>query len=150
MRSTSVLLMLASVLLSCSAAPRSAPPHGGQAPAGEDAAAKPPPRYARLDSALNAVLESERPLEVAAERGIRVREGHLQVTIVAVPDQVGELKSWLEVHGARNVSAASAEVQAEVTVDLLRALDRQPAVRAVRKPSAIRDPRLQEPVQGPH
>ena len=125
MRSTALVLVLVlvAVVLSCSAAPRGGPPQGGEAPAAEVAAAKPPPRYARLDDALNAVLASERPLDVAAERGIRVREGRLQVSIVAVPERLEELKSWLDERGARNVSSAFGEVQAEVTVELLRALD---------------------------
>jgi hypothetical protein len=148
MRSTTVVLLLASVALSCADAPRTGSSPGAQPPTADAVATKPAQRYARLDDALNAVASSERPFEVAAERGLRVRDGRIQVSILTEPARLGSLEAWLAERGASNLASAGDVVQAEVSVELLRALDRQPAVRAVRRPSVIHDPRLADPVQG--
>ena len=107
--------------------------HGGQADA----------PYPRLDGALNAVLTSDRPLETAVERGLRVQEERIQVTIsTAAPLRVESLSGWLSEQGAHNLSSAGGEVQADVSVELLRALAERDEVLSVRRPAAIRDPAL--------
>jgi hypothetical protein len=103
---------------------------------------KPTPPYPRLDGALNAVLASERPLETAVERGLRVQEERIQVTISTAPQRVASLSGWLSEQGAHNVSSAGGEVQADVSVEVLRALAGRDEVMSVRRPAAIRDPGL--------
>jgi len=104
--------------------------------------AKPTPPYPRLDGVLNAVLASDRPLETADERGLRVQEERIQVTISTAPQGVEVLTVWLSEQGARNLSSADGEVQADVSVEVLRALAGREEVRSVRRPTAIRDPGL--------
>jgi len=69
-----------------------------------------------------------------------VQEERIQVSISTVPEEVEALTAWLAEQGAGNLSSAGGEVQADVSVELLRALDGRPEVRSVRRPSAIRDP----------
>jgi hypothetical protein len=138
MRTATPILLLAVIALGCAGSPQQQ-----EALAGAEATAtKPPLPYPRLDSDLNAVLASDRPLATASERGFRVTDDRLQVTITAVADRAGEVSVWLEERGALKVASAGDQVQADVDLELLRQLDRHPAVLAVRQPSVVRDPKL--------
>jgi len=95
---------------------------------------KAPPRFGKLDGALNRVLESSQPLVEAEWLGLHVREGRVQVYVICEGDSVSEVKSWLGRHGAMFVSTAYDIIQAHVPPGLLRTVHELPSVLTVRRP----------------
>ena len=161
MRGIAILATLAIVTLSCAGtppieeqptvvpseeAPTAAPVEepATTVPAGDvPTAAKAPPAFPKLDRTLNAVLASSSPLDTATDKGCRVLDERIQVTIVTDADQVAEVQTWLEESDAQQVSSSGDELQAHVSIDLLRKLNRHPAIRLVKRPIYVTDPGLQ-------
>jgi hypothetical protein len=105
---------------------------------------KAPQAFAKLDAGLNAILASEDPMQTAADSGYRIKDERIQVTIVTGDDQLADVQQWIEDNDAQQVSAAGNEVQAHVSLDLLRKLGRHPGIEYVRQPTYITDPGLNE------
>ena len=163
MRATAVLAFLVIITLSCAGTPpvdepvvtspedEAPPTEMAQGDAAttitEDQAPqadKAPPAFAKLDAGLNAILASPDPLQTAADSGYRVKDDRIQVTIVTEPDQLADVQQWIEDNDAQEVSTAGHEVQANVTLDLLRKLGRHPGIQYVKQPTYITDPGLNQ------
>lgn len=121
MRATTFSLGPALTVLLVAVAAWAAPPSPGSA-------------RSRLDGGLLKVLDHHSPLEAAAGRGFRVRDGRIQVSIVAEAAGTADLRRWLEQRGARHVSGRAERLQASVDIDTLSALQDQSGVVWVRRP----------------
>jgi len=90
--------------------------------------------FANLDHGLNRVLLDEDPLALAQRLGYRVRDGRVQVAIIAEPGRAAELIDGLEQSGARHLSSVGDRVQVHVSPAALETLAQSSAVRSVRRP----------------
>jgi hypothetical protein len=95
---------------------------------------------ASLDPSVAAVAASPRPLETAAERGLAVRDGLVQVVAVTRDRDTEALEAWLLARGAAFPVTVEGRVQAFVPPALLAALEARHDVVAVERPLYARIP----------
>ena len=93
-----------------------------------------------LDPSVAAVAASPRPLETADERGLAVRDGLVQVVVVARDRDTEAIEDWLLARGAAFLVTVDERVQAFVPPALLAALEARPDVVAVEQPLYARIP----------
>ncbi len=107
-------------------------------------AAIPAPAADRLERTLRAVIAAPHPVEAAANRGFAVRDGRVQVVIVAADGRTTALSDELSSRGARYVVTAGDRLQAFVSPTMLTELGRHPDVLAVERPiyAELPEPRL--------
>ncbi|PWB73876.1 MAG: hypothetical protein C3F15_08750 [Holophagae bacterium] len=108
--------------------------------------------FARLDAPVAAIALAADPVGEALRTGFRVRDAKIQLEVIAAPAATAELVAWLEAEGAASVEVADEGLlDAFVPVGVLAALDRQPAVRWVRRPvyAVIPEPWLEVTAAAP-
>ncbi len=88
----------------------------------------------RFDDAVRAVATGSRPLEIAENFGIAVRDDRVQVVAVSDGNGTAAIEDWLRGNGAIFVLAARDRVQAFVPPELLTDLADRPDVVFVERP----------------
>jgi len=88
----------------------------------------------RFDDSVRAVATGVRPLEIAKELGIAVRDERVQVVALSVGGDTAAIEEWLRSNGAIFVLAARGRVQAFVPPALLAELALRSDVVSVERP----------------
>ncbi|MGD8441820.1 MAG: hypothetical protein PVG53_14910, partial [Holophagae bacterium] len=109
----------------------------------------PAPAADRLERTLRAVIAAPHPVEAAASRGYAVRDGRIQVVVIAAEGRSAALAGELATRGAKFVVDVRGRVQAFVSPSLLTELERHPDVLAVERPlyAELPEPRLRASVE---
>ena len=73
----------------------------------------------RLNPSVRALVSADEPLKVAVDRGFAVRDGRVQVVVLATKAGVEHVERWLSDRGALFVFSFGARIQAFFPADLV-------------------------------
>lgn len=89
----------------------------------------------RFDDSVRAVVSGAKPLEIAKDLGIAVRDEGVQVVAVSDGSETTAIEDWLRSNGSTFVLAVRGRVQAFVPPSLLVELSQRSDVVSVERPN---------------